>query len=99
MAVVDCGPGSVIPELLALVEECGVSKSEIDYLLLTHIHLDHAGGSASFLEEISSVHLIVPERGLKHMLDPAVLNSSARSILGIAFSTTGVHARLFLSIR
>jgi glyoxylase-like metal-dependent hydrolase (beta-lactamase superfamily II) len=79
---VDCGPKSVIRELLALIEECGISKSDIDYLLLTHIHLDHAGGSADFVENIPSAHLIVPERGLKHLLNPAVLNSSARSVLG-----------------
>jgi len=82
VAVVDCGPSSSIRELLGLIEECGVSKSMIDYLLLTHIHLDHAGGSASFLENFPSAQLIVPERGLKHLLKPAVLNSSARSILG-----------------
>jgi glyoxylase-like metal-dependent hydrolase (beta-lactamase superfamily II) len=82
VAVVDCGPGSAIGELEGLIEECGVSKSQIDYLLLTHIHLDHAGGSARFLENFHSAKLIVPERGLKHLLNPEVLNSSARSILG-----------------
>jgi glyoxylase-like metal-dependent hydrolase (beta-lactamase superfamily II) len=82
IAIVDCGPLSVIDELLTLVEECGVSPAEIDELLLTHIHLDHAGGTAKFLERCRSANVCVPERGFKHLLNPEVLNSSSKSILG-----------------
>lgn len=82
IAIVDCGPRSVIEELLNLVAECGVSPSQIDSLLLTHIHLDHAGGAGKFLEKCSSARVYVPERGFKHLLNPDVLNASSRSVLG-----------------
>ncbi len=82
VAIVDCGPRSVIDELLSLLRECGFSPSEIDYLLLTHIHLDHAGGTASFLEKCVSAKAFVPERGFKHLLNPETLNSSSRPVLG-----------------
>jgi glyoxylase-like metal-dependent hydrolase (beta-lactamase superfamily II) len=82
VAVVDCGPATAIDELLSLIEGAGVSRSEIDYLLLTHIHLDHAGGTAKFIEACQSSKVVVPQKGLKHLLNPVVLNSSSRSILG-----------------
>lgn len=65
-----------------LVDECGVSPSQIDSLLLTHIHLDHAGGAAKFLDRCCSAKAYVPERGFKHLLKPDVLNTSSRSVLG-----------------
>ena len=82
IALVDCGPRSVIEELLSLVKECGVVPSEVDALLLTHIHLDHAGGAGTFLERCSKAKVFIPERGYKHLLNPEALNSSARPILG-----------------
>lgn len=64
------------------IKNSGFSLSDIDYLILTHIHLDHAGGTRRFLEKCTSARAFVPERGLKHMLNPEILNPSARSILG-----------------
>lgn len=80
-AIVDCGPQSVIEELFSLISKCGISLSEIDELLLTHIHLDHAGGAAKFVSSCKSAGIVVPERGLRHLLDPTTLNSSSRSVL------------------
>jgi glyoxylase-like metal-dependent hydrolase (beta-lactamase superfamily II) len=82
VAIVDCGPQSVIEELLSLIEDCGISAPEIDCLLLTHIHLDHAGGAGLFLDDCKSATAFVPERGIKHLLDPTILNSSSLSVLG-----------------
>jgi glyoxylase-like metal-dependent hydrolase (beta-lactamase superfamily II) len=81
-ALIDCGPRSVVEELLALVRECGVSREQIDNLLLTHIHLDHAGGAGSFVKKCPSATVYIPERGYKYLLNPEILNASARPILG-----------------
>jgi len=82
IAVIDCGPSSVVDELLDSVRGCGITPKEIDYLLLTHIHLDHAGGTAAFLRKCPNSKVMIPERGFKHMLDPTILNASSRPILG-----------------
>jgi glyoxylase-like metal-dependent hydrolase (beta-lactamase superfamily II) len=82
VALVDCGPRSVIDELIQLMKEIGIQVSDVDYLLLTHIHLDHAGGASRFLEKCSSAFAFVPEKGIKHLLKPDVLNSSAKAVLG-----------------
>jgi glyoxylase-like metal-dependent hydrolase (beta-lactamase superfamily II) len=82
VSVIDCGPSVVIEELLALVDGCGVRRDEIDYLLLTHVHIDHAGGTSRFLEKCKKAKAFVPRRGYKHLLDPEILNRSAKPILG-----------------
>ncbi|MGI0078370.1 MAG: MBL fold metallo-hydrolase [Nitrososphaerales archaeon] len=82
ISIVDCGPSAVIEELLELVKQCGVSASEIDNLLLTHIHIDHAGGTGELVEKCPQVRVFVPKRGFQHLVDPSVLNPSARAILG-----------------
>jgi glyoxylase-like metal-dependent hydrolase (beta-lactamase superfamily II) len=82
IAVVDSGPSSVSEELLKLIRNCGITPEEIDYLLLTHIHLDHAGGAARFLRNCPGSKVMIPDRGYKHMLDPTILNTSSRQILG-----------------
>lgn len=82
ISIVDCGPTAVVDELLSLAAQCGVRASEIDNLLLTHIHIDHAGGAAKFLERCPQALAFIPERGFKHIVDPSALNISARKVLG-----------------
>ena len=82
ISVVDCGPSVVIDELIQLVKQCGVEAKEIDNLLLTHIHIDHAGGTADFTKRCPKARVFVPKRGFKHLVDPSVLNPSARAVLG-----------------
>ena len=82
VALLDCGPSSVIAELTGLIKETGIAPEKIAYLLLTHIHLDHGGGAASFLRHFPNAKVLIPERGFKHMLDPTALNASSRPIIG-----------------
>lgn len=81
-ALVDCGPSVVIDELLDLAKSIGVYPSRITSLLLTHIHIDHAGGAGKLLAQCSNAKAYVPRRGYKHMIDPSILNKSARTVLG-----------------
>jgi glyoxylase-like metal-dependent hydrolase (beta-lactamase superfamily II) len=76
------GPGSTIPALKSGLETLGVDFESIRHILVTHIHLDHAGASGSLLAELPDAQLLVHERGLRHMLAPERLVASARQIYG-----------------
>jgi glyoxylase-like metal-dependent hydrolase (beta-lactamase superfamily II) len=84
VAIVDCGPEATVDELLDLALKCGVRTEDIDSLFLSHIHIDHAGGASKFLDRCKNCTAFIPQRGFKHMIDPTVLNASARLILGTA---------------
>jgi glyoxylase-like metal-dependent hydrolase (beta-lactamase superfamily II) len=75
--IVDCGPGSCLEALLD-----GLDGEEPRGLLLTHIHLDHAGASGSLVQRFPGLPVYVHERGAKHMIDPSRLLASATRIYG-----------------
>jgi glyoxylase-like metal-dependent hydrolase (beta-lactamase superfamily II) len=75
--LVDPGPGSCVETLLAALGE-----HEPRALLLTHIHLDHAGASGALVARWPAVEVYVHERGARHLIDPARLLNSARRIYG-----------------
>ncbi len=75
--LVDPGPGSCLPVLL---EALGDVRPQA--LLLTHIHLDHAGAAGSLVERWPDLRVYVHERGARHLVDPARLYDSARRIWG-----------------
>jgi glyoxylase-like metal-dependent hydrolase (beta-lactamase superfamily II) len=76
--IVDPGPSSCLPRLLAALEERPPPKA----LLLTHIHLDHAGASGSLVQRWPELEVYVHERGAPHLADPARLLESARRLYG-----------------
>jgi glyoxylase-like metal-dependent hydrolase (beta-lactamase superfamily II) len=77
--LVDCGPESTIGNLYSELERVGIKN--LKYLLLTHIHLDHAGAAGRLARELG-VQVFVHARGAKHLIDPTRLVSSARQIFG-----------------
>jgi len=84
VALVDPGPGSCLPVLEARLAEAGVRLADVRTLLLTHIHLDHAGASGSLVARHPHIRVCVHERGARHMIDPAKLLDSARRLYGDA---------------
>jgi glyoxylase-like metal-dependent hydrolase (beta-lactamase superfamily II) len=78
--LVECGPGSTIPVLQAHLNSHGFDVNEISDVLLTHIHLDHAGASGWFAKQGARIH--VHPVGAPHLLDPQKLLSSAGRIYG-----------------
>jgi glyoxylase-like metal-dependent hydrolase (beta-lactamase superfamily II) len=76
-ALVDPGPSSCLPALLDALDGWQPRR-----LLLTHIHLDHAGASGSLTERWPGLEVWVHERGARHMVDPAKLVASARRLYG-----------------
>ena len=83
--VVDPGPSSTIPRLAGEMRRRGVT--ELDWVLLTHIHLDHAGGTGDLIREFPDASVAVHPRGAKHIMDPEQLNKASRAVLGDLMDT------------
>lgn len=77
VAIVDPGPATCLPGLEAALKARGFAWTDVRAVLLTHIHLDHAGASGHVLKAAPSARLYVHERGARHMVDPAKLLASA----------------------
>ena len=82
VALVDPGPSSCLDTLRASLAEHGHSLTDVRVVLLTHIHLDHAGATGSILQENPDVDVYVHEVGATHMVDPAKLLASATRLYG-----------------
>lgn len=80
VVLVECGPGSTIPVLQAQLNSFGYNANDVTDVLLTHIHLDHAGASGWFAERGAQIH--VHPVGAPHLIDPQKLLASAGRIYG-----------------
>lgn len=83
-AFVDCGTNYSQPRLLAAVDEAGLTLEDIDWLILTHVHLDHAGGAGELIAKLPNARLAVHPRGARHMIDPSKLWAGASAVYGDA---------------
>ena len=81
-AFVDVGTNHSVPYLLAALEELGIAREAVDYLLLTHVHLDHAGGAGALLRELPNARAVLHPRGAPHMIDPARLIEGSKAVYG-----------------
>ena len=81
-AFVDVGTNSSVPYLLAALDELGIARAAVDYLLLTHVHLDHAGGAGQLMRELPNARALLHPRGAPHMIDPAKLIAGAQAVYG-----------------
>jgi glyoxylase-like metal-dependent hydrolase (beta-lactamase superfamily II) len=82
VTLIDPGPTSCLPALESGLGERGLTLRDVRTLLLTHIHLDHAGASGTIVERVPGVKVYVHERGAPHMIDPAKLLASATRLYG-----------------
>jgi len=83
VVLVDPGPGSCIDTLRALLKAQGIRVADIQALLLTHIHLDHAGAAGLLVEENPKIRVFVHEKGAPHVIDPSKLINSANQLWGV----------------
>ncbi|HEV2270137.1 MAG TPA: MBL fold metallo-hydrolase [Steroidobacteraceae bacterium] len=81
-AFVDVGTNNSVPYLLAALEVLGIARESVDYLLLTHVHLDHAGGAGRLLRELPNATAVLHPRGAPHMIDPAKLIIGSQAVYG-----------------
>ncbi len=83
-AFVDCGTSLSVPGILRVLEHRGIAREQVAYVMPTHVHLDHAGGSGLLMRECPNATLLIHPRGAKHMTDPAALIAGAAGVYGEA---------------
>ena len=82
-AFVDTGCNSSLPNVLGVLDELGVPPENVDYVILTHIHLDHAGGAGVMMKHFRNAQLVVHPRGARHMADPSRLIEGTVGVYGV----------------
>jgi glyoxylase-like metal-dependent hydrolase (beta-lactamase superfamily II) len=81
-AFIETGPNSAVPHLLAALEAHGLERDAVDYVIPTHVHLDHAGGAGLLMQHLPRAKLVIHPRGARHMIDPSVLMEGVRAVYG-----------------
>src|SRR3954451_15052391 len=84
-ALYDCGPTSCVEQLKAALREQGLRLQDVRHLLVSHIHLDHAGAAGALVREHPALQVHVSGVGAPHLVDPSRLEASARRLYGGAF--------------
>jgi len=85
LALMDCGPSSCVPALHEALAGRGVELRDVSHLLLSHIHLDHAGAAGVLVREHPGLTVHISALGAPHLVDPTRLEASARRLYGDAF--------------
>ncbi len=81
-AFIDTGTNFSVPYLLAALTELGLKPDSVDYVLLTHVHLDHAGGAGKLMQALPNARAVLHPRGAPHMIDPAKLVGASKVVYG-----------------
>jgi glyoxylase-like metal-dependent hydrolase (beta-lactamase superfamily II) len=81
-AFIDCGTNHALPRMLAALDGAGLAPADVDWLILTHVHLDHAGGAGELMARLPNAKLVVHPRGARHMIDPSQLWAGASAVYG-----------------
>ncbi|HYE69901.1 MAG TPA: MBL fold metallo-hydrolase [Aquabacterium sp.] len=81
-AFIDTGTNHAVPRLLAALAELGLAPADVDYVIPTHVHLDHAGGAGLLMQSLPRATMLVHPRGARHMVDPLALYMSAQAVYG-----------------
>lgn len=81
-AVIDTATQSASPLVLAALAQRGVAPEQVDFIILTHIHLDHAGGAGVLMRKCPNARLTVHPRGVAHMVDPSKLVEGVSDVYG-----------------
>jgi len=82
VAFVDTGPASAVPLLLSALQRLDLDVGQVDYVLLTHVHLDHAGGAGALMQALPNARAVVHPRGARHLADPSKLIAGSIAVYG-----------------
>lgn len=82
IAFIETNTNHAVPLFLGSLEQLGLSKDRVKYIIVTHIHLDHAGGAGKLMSIFPRARLVVHPRGARHMVDPGRLISSVKQVYG-----------------
>ena len=81
-ALIDTGTVHSVPRILAALADQGIAPAQVDYVIPTHVHLDHAGAAGALLCECPNAQLVVHPRGARHLIDPAKLIAGVTAVYG-----------------
>ena len=81
-AVIETGVNSSAPRIIEVIEARGWRREQVRHVIVTHVHLDHAGGAGALMHELPGAELLVHPRGARHMIDPSRLEASVRMVYG-----------------
>ena len=82
VAIIETGPTSSVPNLLAGLGKLGVKLEDVTYVAVSHVHLDHGGGAGTLLKSLPNARVIVHQRGAPHLTNPEKLWQQSRDVLG-----------------
>ncbi|HET7580433.1 MAG TPA: MBL fold metallo-hydrolase [Bacillales bacterium] len=85
LTLIETGPSPSVPYVLAGLKDLGLDPADVKYIILTHIHLDHAGGAGVLLKDCPNATVVVHPRGKRHLADPSKLIAGARQVYGDEF--------------
>ncbi|KHE72600.1 MBL fold metallo-hydrolase [Halobacillus sp. BBL2006] len=85
LTLVETGPSPSVPRVLEGLKELSLRPEDVEYIILTHIHLDHAGGAGLLMRECPNAKVIVHEKGKRHLADPSRLIKGAKAVYGEMF--------------
>jgi glyoxylase-like metal-dependent hydrolase (beta-lactamase superfamily II) len=81
-AVVETGTALSVTRILAALSAHGIPRDDVGYVIVTHVHLDHAGGAGALLRELPRARLVVHPRGARHLVEPSKLVTGAAELYG-----------------
>jgi glyoxylase-like metal-dependent hydrolase (beta-lactamase superfamily II) len=87
--LVESGPTNSVPNLLLGLEQLGIKREDVEYVAVTHVHLDHGGGAGTLLKFLPNAKVLVHPRGLPHLVDPERLWPSSQAVLGFISAVFG----------
>ncbi|MEO0425647.1 MAG: MBL fold metallo-hydrolase, partial [Pseudomonadota bacterium] len=81
-AIVDTGTGHSVPHILEALGELGIDPAVVDYVFVTHVHLDHAGGAGALLPSLLNAKVVIHPRGARHLIEPSKLVAGSVAVYG-----------------
>ena len=81
-AYVDTGLNAAMPRLLGALDALGLARDAVDYVIVTHVHLDHAGAAGTLMRALPDARLVAHPRAAPHMIDPGALIAGASAVYG-----------------
>lgn len=82
VAIIETGTNDSVPRLMKALEHRGWEPEQVSHVIVTHVHLDHAGGAGAMMQACPKATFVVHPRGARHMIDPSKLEASVRQVYG-----------------
>ncbi|MBS53120.1 MAG: MBL fold metallo-hydrolase [Oceanospirillaceae bacterium] len=82
LAIIETGTANTVATIMQAIEQQGLTAEAVDWIILTHIHLDHAASAGALMQKCPNAKLVVHPRGVRHMVDPAKLEAGTKAVYG-----------------